>query len=154
MTCARVALVWPFLLMMSVCAQAQTDFSATSVKVDAVMQPKRPGDAFKECANDPVCSSIIGGAATYLGVPSTLVSGSLRSFRRQKERERKATIRLRCRKDMCTAAHLSAPYLSCRRRETGRRLCLRQAMSAGLRSTPGLRNKEWDREEAGLRPTT
>jgi hypothetical protein len=77
MTCARIALAWPFLLMMSAYAQAQTDFSATSVKVDAVMQPKQPADALKECANDPVCSSIIGGAATYLGVPSTLVSGAL-----------------------------------------------------------------------------
>jgi hypothetical protein len=74
---ARAALAWLFIMMVSVCAQAQTDFSATSIKVDAVMQPKQPADAFKECANDSVCSSIIGGAATYLGVPPTLVSGAL-----------------------------------------------------------------------------
>ena len=55
MTCVRV-LPLLFLLMTSVGAYAQTDFVATSAKVDPVMQPKQPGDVFKECANNQACS--------------------------------------------------------------------------------------------------
>jgi hypothetical protein len=77
MTYAWLVLVLPLLFMTGVCAQAQNDFSATSLKVDPVMQPKQPGDVFKECAHDQVCSSIISSAASYLGVPSVLVSGAL-----------------------------------------------------------------------------
>jgi hypothetical protein len=65
--------------------------SATSVKVDAVMQPKQPADAFKECANESVCSSIIGGVATYLEVPSTLVSGALAIVPKANKPEKKTT---------------------------------------------------------------
>src|SRR3954469_2853061 len=57
-----------FLLMTSVGAYAQTDFVATSVKVDPVMQPKQPADVFKECANNQACSAVLKGAASYLGV--------------------------------------------------------------------------------------
>ncbi|UEM12365.1 hypothetical protein J4G43_049550 [Bradyrhizobium barranii subsp. barranii] len=78
MICVRV-LSLLFLLMASAGAGAcaQTDFVATSVKVDPVMQPKQPGDVFKECANNQACSAVLKGAASYLGVSPTLVSAVL-----------------------------------------------------------------------------
>lgn len=78
MICVRV-LSLLFLLMASASAGAcaQTDFVATSVKVDPVMQPKQPGDVFKECANNQACSAVLKGAASYLGVSPTLVSAVL-----------------------------------------------------------------------------
>ena len=77
MMCARILLFLLFLSLTSLGANAQTDFVATSVKVDPVMQPKQPVEVFKECAKDPVCSAVLKGAASYLGVSPTLVSAVL-----------------------------------------------------------------------------
>src|SRR5258708_26816338 len=72
MTGTRMILALAVVLTTGLSAQAQSEFVATSIKVDPVMQPKQPADALKECANDPVCSSIIGGAPTHPAMPATL----------------------------------------------------------------------------------
>lgn len=73
---AQILLCWIFVVTACDCAQAKSDFSVTAVTVDAVMRPKQPIDAFKECTHDAVCGSVIRGRATYLGVSSALVSGA------------------------------------------------------------------------------
>lgn len=79
MMCARTLPVFLFLLSVTWASaeEAQTNYVATNVKVDPVMQPKQPGDVFKECANNPACSAALKGAASYLGVSPTLVTAVL-----------------------------------------------------------------------------
>lgn len=64
-------------MVLTASATAQSDFAAISAKVNPVMQPKSPGDVFRQCANSSVCRIVADAAAVYLGVPPGRVKAAL-----------------------------------------------------------------------------
>lgn len=57
-------------------ALAGGDFVVVRQKIDAVMQPKSPMDAFAECAKNEACTGIVDAAASYFGAPPGTVAAA------------------------------------------------------------------------------
>ena len=76
-TVTALALATAFGLTVTQPALAEIkEYVVVSARINPVMYPENVENKFKECINDPVCVELIKQGASYLGVPTILVTAA------------------------------------------------------------------------------